>query len=164
LHHEFIAEPGADPREEIAVRLARLVPTDATVIAYNMNFEKGIIKALAEKFPRYSGRLLRINENMRDLIVPFRRGLLYTREMNGSASLKAVLPALVPELGYDGLAISGGQEASAAYASLSSVDDPDEVKRVKKSLLEYCCLDTLAMVKIVEKLRMACRTRPANDT
>jgi len=161
VHHEFLAEPGLDPREEIERRLARLVPATATVIAYNLNFEKRIIEALADMFPGYRTCLLGINENMRDLMVPFSKGFLYTKEMNGSASLKAVLPALVPELGYDGLAISGGQEASAAYASLSAAENPDEIKRVKKALLEYCRLDTLAMVKLVEKLRMACKTRPA---
>jgi len=152
-HHEFIGEPWIDPRLEIAARLVKLIPKKACVIAYNMGFEKSVIRNLAEKHPAYSDALLQINENMRDLMVPFRSGHCYTKEMNGSASLKAVLPALVPELGYDNMTIGGGQEASAAYGELHREVDKTREGKIKKALLEYCKLDTLAMVKLIEKLR-----------
>jgi len=152
-HHEFLCEPGTDPREEIAKKLTALIPEEATVIAYNMSFEKMILGALAERFPKYQKEIWRIMANMEDLMVPFRKGCCYTKEMNGSASLKAVLPALVPELGYDGMAIAGGQEASAAYGALHREVDKTKENNIKKALLEYCKLDTLALVKLIEKLR-----------
>ncbi len=151
-HHEFLAEPGPDPRREIARRLADLIPSEAAVIAYNANFEKMILRGLAERFPEHREKMEEIIANMADLALPFRRGYCYRKEMKGSASLKAVLPALVPGLGYDEMAIGGGQEASAAYVTLLRTDDEAEKERIKKALLEYCRLDTLAMVRLVEKL------------
>jgi len=39
-----------------------------------------------------------------------------------------------------------------AYAAMSQSDDPEEIAKIRQSLLEYCKLDTLAMVKILECL------------
>ncbi|MFV0562898.1 hypothetical protein [Malaciobacter mytili] len=39
-----------------------------------------------------------------------------------------------------------------AFANLSKLDD-EEKQKIRTSLLEYCKLDTLAMVKVLEKLR-----------
>ena len=77
--------------------------------------------------------------------------------MQGSYSIKYVLPALIPVQGYDGMAISNGGEAMNAYATLHLVKDEAEVVRSRKALLEYCKLDTLAMVMLLEKLREVVR-------
>jgi len=123
-----------------------------------MSFEKARIAELAGDFPDLAAHLLAINENTRDLIVPFRSRprAYYQKEFNGSASLKAVLPALFPddpELDYGALdGIHHGGDASAAYAELPG-KSPKEAAKIRKALLAYCRLDTLAMVKILEKLR-----------
>jgi hypothetical protein len=152
-HNEFLAEEGTDPREEIAKRLTGEIPQKACVISWNMGFEKGVIRKLAEQFPKYSRGLMNIHDNIIDLMVPFQKKHYYTREMNGSYSIKAVLPALVPELSYEDLSIGDGDTASNTYATLHFIKDREEVKRMRKALLEYCRLDTLAMAKIVEKMR-----------
>ena len=72
--------------------------------------------------------------------------------MNGSYSIKSVLPSLVPELNYDSLAIGNGGDASTAFYNLKRVEDENEREVTRKALMEYCGLDTLAMVKILEKL------------
>ena len=72
--------------------------------------------------------------------------------MKGSYTIKAVLPALVPELSYDELEINEGGLASIAYESLQTETDLMFIAEIKKQLLEYCKLDTLAMVRILEKL------------
>jgi hypothetical protein len=72
--------------------------------------------------------------------------------MKGSYSIKAVLPALVPELSYDELEINEGGLASIAYESLQAETDLMILAEIKQQLLEYCKLDTLGMVKILEKL------------
>jgi hypothetical protein len=118
-----------------------------------------ILRGLAERFPEHRERLEGIISNMVDLAIPFRLGYCYRKEMKGSASLKAVLPALVPELGYEDMAIGGGQEASAAYSMLCRTDDEAEKSHIKKSLLEYCRLDTLGMVRVVEVLEGLCKGR-----
>ena len=73
--------------------------------------------------------------------------------MKGSYSIKAVLPALVSELSYDKLEINEGGLASIAYESLQTETDLMFIAEIKQQLLEYCKLDTLAMVRILEKLK-----------
>lgn len=43
--------------------------------------------------------------------------------------------------------------AMDAYYRMCNSIDSAEVERIRKALLEYCRLDTLAMVKIMEKLK-----------
>ncbi|MDK1046307.1 MAG: DUF2779 domain-containing protein, partial [Anaerolineales bacterium] len=83
---------------------------------------------------------------------PFRDRAYYAPEMHGSYSIKAVLPALVPELTYEGMAISDGGMAMRAYYQLADEKDPKRIEAVRNDLWEYCKLDTLAMVRILEKL------------
>ena len=76
--------------------------------------------------------------------------------MKGKHSIKIVLPLLVPEMAeaYKELdLVHDGGEAMQAFAILAEIEDPETVMRIRESLLEYCKLDTLAMVKILEKLR-----------
>jgi hypothetical protein len=73
--------------------------------------------------------------------------------MQGSASLKSVLPALIPELSYDGLEIADGGTAASAWLRMREKDDLAEREEMSRNLLEYCHLDTLAMVRILEWLR-----------
>jgi hypothetical protein len=152
-HKEFLAEPNMDPRREIAHRLAEQIPKEACVIAYNASFEAQRLGELAESFPEYQERLWAILDNLRDLAAPFRSKHVYLWGMGGSWSQKAVLPALVPELSYDGMEVADGGMAMDAYARMCASKDPGEVERIRKALLEYCKLDTLGMVKILEKLK-----------
>jgi hypothetical protein len=73
--------------------------------------------------------------------------------MNGSYSLKSVLPVLVPEMTYEGLEISVGEMASQAYFTMGEMSDPKELARLRKALLEYCRQDTLGLVRLLEKMR-----------
>lgn len=152
-HREFLAEAGKDPREELARKLVTDIPTEVCILAYNMAFEKGVIKRLAGQFPSLAARLMNIHDNICDLMVPFRRKDCYTREMNGSYSIKSVLPALVPGQGYDGMVIGNGGEAMCAYAALCVVKDGSEADNIRKALLDYCRLDTYGMVLLLCKLR-----------
>lgn len=154
-HREFLAVEGEDPRSALAHQLVGDIPHDVTVLAYYMSFEKGVIAKLAESFPALSDHLLQINENMRDLIVPFKKQHYVTPTMQGSSSIKQVLPALVPEMeqAYKELdGIHNGGDAMNAYANLQD-KSAGEREQILNALLAYCKLDTLAMVKILEKLR-----------
>jgi hypothetical protein len=155
-HKEFLAEEGIDPRYELAKRLVADIPTDVTVLAYNMGFEKGVIKKLAEMFDEFSDKLMHIHDNIQDLMIPFQKKDYYMPSMQGSYSIKYVLPALVPEMteAYKELDdVQNGGDAMQTYAKLAHMEDRDEVARLREALLRYCELDTLAMVKIVEKLK-----------
>ena len=73
--------------------------------------------------------------------------------MKGSYSIKKVLPALVPELSYGDLEIQEGGTASNTYAQMAQDLFKGDEKKTRDDLLEYCKLDTWAMVKILEKLK-----------
>ncbi|MDK2049890.1 DUF2779 domain-containing protein [Aliarcobacter butzleri] len=154
-HKEFLANDEIDPRYELALRLCEDIPKDTTVLAYNMSFEKGVIKRLALLFDDLSEHLLAINENMQDLMIPFQKKWYVIPSMNGSYSIKYVLPSLVPEFekAYKELdGVQNGSQAMNAFSKLSSLDNKEKQK-LRNSLLEYCKLDTLAMVKILKELK-----------
>ncbi len=155
LHREFLADAGADPRRALAEALVAAVPEGACVLAYNMSFEKAVIRGLAEAFPDLAERLEAIRAAVRDLMTPFKAGACYAAAQGGSVSIKAVLPALFPdnpELDYHRLpGVANGSEAMAAFADLASLD-ADEAASVRAGLLAYCRLDTLAMVRLWERL------------
>ena len=154
-HKEFLGESGTDPRRPIAERLVADIPTNATVIVYNISFESERLKELADLFPDLSEHLLKVRENLVDLLKPFNKGYFYNRAMGGSISLKSVLPALFPNdpsLDYHNLeGVHNGGEAMDIFPKLKDMDK-NEQEKARKELLEYCKLDTLATVKIWQKL------------
>jgi len=154
-HREFLALDGIDPRKLLAQKLCEDIPRDVTVLTYNMSFEKGVIKKLALAYEALSPHLLAINENIKDLMIPFQQKHYVTPSMNGSYSIKYVLPALVPEMAeaYQELdGVQNGAEAMSAFAYMSKLDNVEKEK-MREALLAYCKLDTLAMVKVLEKLK-----------
>jgi hypothetical protein len=158
-HYEFLAEPGVDQREELIKGLISLISDNVCILVYNVGFEKSVLSNLAEHFPPYREKLMKIHENFVDLMAPFRQRYYYTKEMKGRYSLKSVLPALLPELSYDGMAISSGGDASVIYSTLHLIEDKKEVEQIKRDLLEYCKFDTFAMVKLLNVLRKAVNKR-----
>lgn len=155
-HKEFLAESGIDPRRSFAESLVENIPDNVCVLAYNMSFEKTIIKQVASQYPDLENHLMKIHDNIKDLMIPFSTRAYYTKDMQGSYSIKKVLPALFPNepsLDYHNLeVVHKGDEASAAFVNLSD-KTIEEQEIIRKGLLEYCKLDTYAMVKIWEKLK-----------
>ena len=155
-HREFLAQEGTDPRRAVAEHICADIPTDVCVLAYNMSFERRVLQGLADTFPDLAEHLLAVRENIMDLMDPFREQAYYSRAMQGSYSIKYVLPALCPgdpELDYHALdGVHNGGEASAAFADMPN-HTPEEIAVIRKNLLAYCGLDTLAMVKVLEKLK-----------
>jgi hypothetical protein len=155
IHKEFLGKEGEDPRRAIAEQICKDIPKDGCVIAYYATFEKTRLKELAGLFPDLSDHLNAIIANTRDLIVPFNAGHYYCEAMGGRTSIKVVLPAFFPddpELDYHALdLVHDGGEAMNAFATLHE-QAPEDIKRIRAALLKYCELDTLAMVKILEKL------------
>lgn len=155
-HKEFLANPGEDPRRTLAQKLVKDIPKNTCVLAYNMAFEKTIIKRLADTYPDLKEHLLNIRENIKDLMTPFYNKSYYTKEMHGSYSIKYVLPALFPNdpsLNYQNLdQVHNGSEASQAYLKMNECAE-NEKSKIRNDLLKYCELDTLAMVRILNKLK-----------
>ena len=158
LHHsEFLGDSVIDPRRALAEQLCSDIPRDVSVTAYNKAFECGRLSELANAFPDLAEHLLNIRDNIVDLIDPFRQKMVYRPAMNGSFSIKKVLPALFPEdpeLNYDNLqgTVHNGGDAMTIYPEIAKMP-PEDAEAAHKALLDYCKLDTLAMVRIWQKLQ-----------
>ena len=155
-HKEFLSEPDIDPRRSLAEQLVKDIPIDVDVLAYNMSFEKGVIKSLSNIYPDLSESLMKIHDNIKDLMIPFYNRDYYVKEMDGSYSIKYVLPALFPndkELDYHNLdMVHNGGEAMDTFKKLGTLSKKEQ-EIVRNNLLKYCKLDTYAMVKIYQKLK-----------
>lgn len=152
-HYSFIAEGREDPREKVLIALKKTLGDKGTIVAYNANFEKEVIRKLGEEFPKYKKWAESALKRFVDLIVPFRSFYYYDPKQEGSASLKAVLPALTGR-SYENLEIAEGGAASVEYLNVIYGEKvtKEERERVFRNLEEYCSLDTEGMVLIVEKL------------
>jgi len=156
LHKEFLAESGPDPRRPLAEQLCKDIPVNVCVLAYNDSFEKNRIEELANTFEDLSGHLRKIKNNIRDLLDVFKGGNYYVPAMKGSFSIKSVLPALFPndpELDYHKLDewVQNGGDAMNIFPRIKDMN-PEDRDKARKALLEYCKLDTYAMVKVWENL------------
>jgi predicted RecB family nuclease len=150
-HREYLFLEDRDPREEFARTLLEALGEKGTIFIYTI-YEGGIIRALAEDLPLHRKRLLAVPDRFEDLHAAIRR-YYYHPGFHGSFSLKAVLPALLPEMGYENLAIQEGSMASLAYLRMLDPSTPrKEKQKIKADLLAYCAHDTLAMVRIREEL------------
>ena len=152
VHREYLADPSQDPRIGFIEQLIQDCGTSGDILVYNIGFERGKINDLIEVFPDHSNELNGIVNRLKDLMIPFQQKWYYTPEMRGSYSIKSVLPALVPELSYNDLEIKEGGTASNTFLSMVNATFEGDIEETRKQLLEYCKLDTFAMVKILEKL------------
>jgi predicted RecB family nuclease len=152
-HFEFLAMEASDPRREFIASLCSALGESGTIVVYNVAFESGRLSELAAWLPEFAERIKNIQARLWDL-VPVVRNRVYHPAFAGSYSLKAVLPALLPSMSYAGMAVGNGQDAGLAWESLVHGDLAcDERDRIRKALLDYCGQDTLALVKLITKLR-----------
>jgi predicted RecB family nuclease len=131
------------------------------LVTDNSGYEQTIIKQLSQEFPQYEERLLAICDRLFDLLAVVRTHC-YHPDFHGSYSLKAVLPALVPDMTYSDLEIQDGSNASAAFAQMIAPDTekPDR-ERIRGALLGYCERDTQAMVRLLQVLLSLGRADPS---
>ena len=155
IHRDFLGDPECDPRRALSEKLVRDIPEDACILTYNSAYEKKRIAELAALFPDLSGKLMNLHSRVMDLMPLFRDRKVYDRRMQGSYSLKSVLPALFPDdpaLDYENLpGVSNGGEAADSFQMLSRLFG-EAREKLSQEMLRYCALDTFAMVKIVERL------------
>ncbi len=153
-HFSWIAKDTSDPRIGIGPAIVEACAGAETVTAYNAGFEKRCMLSVAEVCPEIAPRLREIAERLVDLL-PIVRDNLYHREFRGSFSLKRVLPALVPELTYEGLAIAEGESASAHLMMMLYRQNSlgaEERAKLEADLLAYCQRDTEAMIALTARL------------
>ena len=152
-HFEFLAESTSDPRQRICEELIGLLGTSGSIAAWNASFEKGALTILAERFPEHAGRVSSLLGRFVDLMIPFKSGAYTDYRCQGSASIKKVLPVLVPGLSYENLAIGKGEEAALLFQKFVDGQMTNvEFAAIQNALLSYCCLDTQACVQILDVL------------
>ncbi|MUH71463.1 DUF2779 domain-containing protein [Psychrosphaera haliotis] len=155
-HNEFLADEYYDPRKAIAEAMLADLPATGSIMAFNQSFEISRIKELAQYLPEHKDNLLALIPRFVDLIEPFRKLGFYHPDFHGSFSIKAILPAMFPndvELDYKQLDIQNGGMAMDTFANLPRLKNSVNRDQIRHALLEYCKLDTWAMVKIFDKLR-----------
>jgi Domain of unknown function(DUF2779) len=151
-HREFLHSDRTDPRRPFAEELLDAVGGKGSIVAYGA-FEATRLRELGEHLKDLAPALARVRNRIVDLL-PLIRDHVYDPEFHGSFSLKSVLPALVPELGYDDLKLTDGGLASLAYAEIQTPEVTSERRdQLRDALLAYCNRDTLAMVEFFRVLR-----------
>lgn len=150
-HRDFLDLSGDDPSRPFAEALADACRGPGPVFVYNAGFETARIADLAARFPDLAPALLAINERVVDLL-PVARERYYHPRQQGSWSIKQVLPAIAPDLRYEGLdGVRDGAAAMHAFLEGIAPDtDPARKRQIERQLRDYCHLDTLAMVRLWE--------------
>ena len=152
-HRSFLAEGTADPRPEFMRQLKGALPNTGSVVTYNASFETKRLNECCELLPEFKPWLRKVTPRIVDLLLPFRGFRYHHPDQNGSNSMKAVLPALTGK-GYESLAIQEGGMASREFLRVTHGQVTDaERRRVRRDLEEYCGLDTLGMIQIVDQLK-----------
>jgi CRISPR/Cas system-associated exonuclease Cas4 (RecB family) len=151
-HHEFLDTSGIAPMYAFAESLIAVLFEDGPVIAYG-TFESTTLKGLIDLYPDLESSLNEIIDRLVNLL-PMLQNHYYHPAMKGKWSIKAILPTVVPHLDYSQLEeVQNGTLAQLAYLDIIN-PDTDPVVRDQKivNLLQYCKLDTQAMVEVVRTL------------
>jgi hypothetical protein len=152
LHHsEYLADATTDCERQLAEALIQALGNRGSILVYS-SFEATRIKALRDTFPDLAVPLQAILDRLKDLLTIIQNNI-YHPDFRGSFSIKAVLPALVKDLSYEGLAVADGDTAITRFARMARREiTGDAVEVTRQQLLEYCKTDTLAMVRVHDVL------------
>jgi hypothetical protein len=153
-HAEYLHTTPDHPGNALSEALSKEIGPTGSIIVWYAPFESGRNAELAEALPKYRDFYLDLNARMVDLMLPFSEGMYVHPAFGGSASIKKVLPVLVPELSYKDQAVQEGLTAQRLWkeAVLWGKGSQSQKDTLFKDLLSYCELDTLAMVRIFERL------------
>jgi hypothetical protein len=155
-HFEYLADAPAIPAELVAALRQHIGPT-GSIVTWNRAFENTQNKRMAQTVPEAADFLLDLVDRTVDLMDVFKTGYVDIR-LNGSTSIKKVLPVIVPELSYDGMDVSDGTSAMESWDRMINESDAAEREKLRQALLNYCKLDTLAMVRIFQFVEGVVRT------
>ena len=148
-HFEFLETGRADPSPTLLKQLSSQIGDTGSILVWYKNFEQGRNRYLAELAPDYRDFINGLNNRIVDLMDPFARGWYADYRFRGSASIKRVLPILIPDLSYKDLSIgNGGLALVSWYKMVYENVSAKERRKIQQDLLEYCQLDTRAMVTI----------------
>ncbi len=152
-HKEYLHKEKTLPCLPLLIKLKEDIGSKGTIFVWNESFEKSRNTEMGELFPEYKKFMESINDRIIDLKTPFSSDWFIDKDFFGSASLKDVLPAVIKDLSYKELAIQGGSGAQRIWMETilegKNIEKKDETMN---ALIEYCKLDTLAMVRLYDLL------------
>lgn len=156
-HEEYLHRENSNPVPNLLNKMKKDIGNSGTILSWNMSYEKGCNAIMACLYPEHKEFLDDLNERINDLMIPFSQMWFVDKDFFGSASLKKVLPVLVPELSYKELDVSDGMLARRMFTqTIFEGKCPDKKEKILEDLSKYCTLDTYAMIKIFEKLKECC--------
>ena len=150
---EYLHRDNSDPSRPLTEQLIQDIGDKGTVLVWYEGFEKARNNELGDMLSEYKVAMEAINDRVIDLMSPFKLKWYNDPRFNGSASIKQVLPVLCPELSYKELGIQEGGSAQRLW--MEAVLDgkrESEKNKILSDLVEYCGLDTMAMVEIFKIL------------
>ena len=151
-HREFLHDGEGDQRRQFAERLLEATNGAKSVVVYS-SFENQCLADLQTALRDLSEPLVDLRSRLFDLLPVIRRHV-YDGALGGSFSIKAVLPALVPHMGYDDLQIDEGSLASVAFSEIvSGAVSAERRSELRQNQLAYCKRDTEAMCELFKILR-----------
>lgn len=152
-HQAFLAaHDGGDPRRAFAEALVEALPENGSVLAFNRSFEASVMKLLEATFADLAPALADARERLVDLMTPFQKGTVRLWRAGGSYSIKALLPAVAPDLSYSTLEVGNGFAAMDTFLRLPQME-PQKAATARQHLLDYCEQDTWAMVLVLRYLQ-----------
>jgi hypothetical protein len=155
-HSEYLHTENSDPRRACALALIKALREgsehNSPIIAYHASVERKAIRELATGCPDLAPELDALEKRVVDLL-PVVRDNYYHRDQRGSWSIKYVLPTLGLGLCYSNLEITDGMAAQERWIKMVDPETSEaDAEEIRRQLLEYCQMDTFAMVKLLEHL------------
>ena len=151
-HREFLYDGTGDPRPALVDALLEALGSAGSIVVYS-SFESTRLRELARDFPEHAEQLEAVRARLFDLERVVAAHVRHP-ECLGRTSIKVVLPALVPDLSYDGLEIADGELASLRYLEcITGAASAEQREATLTALRTYCGRDTMAMVRLLEALR-----------
>lgn len=153
-HYEYLHTDATNPAPSVVERLRQDIGETGSVLVWSEQFEKSCNQLMGRLYPEGASFLENINDRVRDLMIPFAHGWFVDARFRGSASIKHVLSVLVPDLSYEELDIQEGGSAQRLWMdAVLRGKEVDDIQKLFRQLSGYCLVDTLAMVRIYQRLR-----------
>lgn len=155
-HAEFLDLTGNDPSLACIERMQEIINPDdgGPIFVYYVTYEKSRLAELAERHPEHTDLLQKYINRLFDLH-PLVKQYFYHPRMQGSFSIKKVLPVIAPDLDYgefEEIQEGTGAQVAYLYATLDPDTSADRKIDLEQKLRKYCRQDTWAMVEVAHFL------------
>jgi hypothetical protein len=159
-HAEFLHTDNTDPRRPFITSLLEALgatdgqAVDSPIVVYT-GYESRVLAELARDLPDFGPAIARVQARLFDL---YKLVSAYVQHpgFHGSYSLKYVLPALVADVSYQGLAVQNGEVATLRWQeAIYSGASASVRESIFDDLRAYCATDTLAMAGLYKELLRA---------